>query len=127
MSKTENEASGQKPCILHVSTTEVLRRARDQILRNAGYAVLSADAYSASIDVARTNPIELVLIDVQHEWQVREAEDLCTKLKSHNPAQRVAFVCNGLVAQMTSCPDEVVRSEFDPEAFLRGVADALRN
>lgn len=58
--------------------------------------------------------------------QVCEAERLCSALKSDDPAQRLAFVCNWRVAVLNEWPDDVVRSEFDPIAFVNGVGEALQ-
>ena len=41
------------------------------------------------------------------------------------PGQLVAFVCNWRVAIMTDCPDEILRTEFDPAAFAQGVRDIV--
>jgi hypothetical protein len=37
----------------------------------------------------------------------------------------VAFVCNWRVAIETDCPDEIVRTEFDPDAFVGGVREII--
>jgi len=37
----------------------------------------------------------------------------------------VAFVCNWRVAILTDCPDEIVRTEFNPDAFVRGVRETV--
>jgi response regulator RpfG family c-di-GMP phosphodiesterase len=115
----------QKPTILHISTREVLRPIRDQMLRLAGYEVISCDGYDQALNVARKNTVELILIDIESERQVKEAEHLCSALKSHDLAQRVAFVCNWRIAVIVECPDHVVRSEFDPVGFLSGVGNLL--
>ena len=51
---------------------------------------------------------------------VKEAEKLCSEIKTAQPEQLVAFVCNWRVANLTDCPDEIVRTEFDPAAFADG-------
>jgi response regulator RpfG family c-di-GMP phosphodiesterase len=127
MPRAEETDVIRKPTILHVSTRDVLRPVRDQILRVNGYEVISCDTYDDALTLARINPVDLILIDVESEWQVREAERLCSALKSDDPAQRVAFVCNWRVAILNECPDDVVRSEFDPIAFVNGVGEALRS
>jgi DNA-binding NtrC family response regulator len=114
-----------KPSILHISTREVLRPIRDHMLRLAGYDVISCDGYDEGLTVLRKNVVELVLIDIESQGQVPEAEHLCSALKSHDIAQRVAFVCNWRIATVVECPDHVVRSEFDPVGFLSGVSSLL--
>ena len=42
------------------------------------------------------------------------------------PGQLVAFVCNWRVAILTDCPDEIVRTEFDPAAFVNGVHEIVK-
>ena len=67
----------------------------------------------------------LVLIDVEGEHGIAEAEKLCGDIKTAKHEQLVAFVCNWRVAILTDCPDEIVRTEFDPAAFAAGVEDIL--
>jgi hypothetical protein len=52
---------------------------------------------------------------------VRDAERLCSEIKTIHHGQLVAFVCNWRVALLTDCPDEILRTEFDPAAFVEGV------
>ena len=66
---------------------------------------------------------DLVLIDVEGESGIKYAEHLCSEIKTEQPGQKVAFVCNWRVAILTDCPDEIVRTEFDPAAFVAGVRD----
>jgi len=66
-----------------------------------------------------------VLIDVEGEEGIPEAERLCSEIKTAQHAQMIAFVCNWRVAIMTDCPDEIVRTEFNPAAFLEGVRDIV--
>ena len=47
------------------------------------------------------------------------------RIKKVHPEQHVAFVCNYRVAIESDCPDEIIRSEFNPEAMVRGVKEAL--
>jgi hypothetical protein len=68
---------------------------------------------------------DLVLIDVEGETGIRDAEHLCSAIKSAQPEQLVAFVCNWRVAILTDCPDEILRTEFDPAAFAQGVRDIV--
>jgi len=35
-------------------------------------------------------------------------------------------VCNWRVALMTDCPDEILRTEFDPESFVEGVKEIIK-
>jgi hypothetical protein len=68
---------------------------------------------------------DLVLIDVEGDDAVHEAETMCSEIKNAQPEQIVAFVCNWRVAMMTDCPDEILRTEFDPAAFANGVREIV--
>jgi hypothetical protein len=68
---------------------------------------------------------DLVLIDVEGEDGIPAAEHTCSEIKKSRPDQIVAFVCNWRVAIMTDCPDEIVRTEFNPAAFVQGVRDIV--
>ncbi len=71
-------------------------------------------------------PFDLVLIDVEGEEGIHAAERLCSEIKTIHHGQRVAFVCNWRVAVLTDCPDKIVRTEFDPAAFVKGVGEAFQ-
>ena len=121
------DSPSSKFSILHVSSREVLRVVRDQILRVSGYDVTSCETHEEAREKAKETRFDLVLIDVDGEYQVKAAGELCTALKQTDTNQRVAFVCNWRVAILNECPDEIVRSEFDPLSFVNGVAEVLKN
>ena len=104
----------------------MLRPLRDQILRLSGYevdSVMSADEGRSSF---WQKLYDLVLIDVEGESAIAEAEALCSELRAAQPEQLIAFVCNWRVALMTDCPDEILRTEFDPESFVEGVKEIIK-
>ncbi len=68
---------------------------------------------------------DLVLIDVEGETGIPARRALCSEIKTAQPEQLVAFVCNWRVAIMTDCPDEILRTEFDPAAFAQGVREIV--
>lgn len=72
-------------------------------------------------------PYDLVLIDVEGEHSVPDAEKMCSEVRSTHRDQLVAFVCNWRVAIMTDCPDEILRTEFDPHRFVTGVQGMFRS
>lgn len=117
--------TGIKQSILHVCRRDMLRPLRDQILRISGFDVDSTLSHSEGLSMFRARPYDLVLIDVEGESGISEAEHLCSAIKTTHPGQLVAFVCNWRVAILTDCPDEVVRTEFDPAAFVEGVRDIV--
>jgi hypothetical protein len=49
-----------------------------------------------------------------------------SKIKTAQSGQRVVFVCNWCVAVLTDCPDDILRTEFSPAAFVSGVRDILK-
>jgi DNA-binding NtrC family response regulator len=122
MRATENY--GQKR-IYHVSSRENIMSLRDEILRLHGFEVQSS-VYSGQAlrEVARKD-YDLVLIDVEADVRVQSAQELCEEIKKVQPQQHVAFVCNYRVAIESDCPDEIIRAEFNPEALVRGVKQAL--
>jgi DNA-binding response OmpR family regulator len=119
------ESSANKRTILHVCRREVLRPLRDQILRISGFDVDSTLSYVEGLSMFWAKPYDLVLIDVEGESGISDAEHLCSEIRTAQPGQRVAFVCNWRVAILTDCPDEIVRTEFDPAAFAEGVRDIV--
>jgi DNA-binding response OmpR family regulator len=114
------EVTPQKT-ILHICKREILRPIRDQILRLSGFAVESTCDVDDALALFRKNSPDLVLIDVEGEEAIPHAERLCAEIKTIHHGQLVAFVCNWRVAFLTDCPDEILRTEFDPAAFVAGV------
>jgi DNA-binding NtrC family response regulator len=111
--------------IYHVSSRENIMSLRDEVLRLHGFEVQSS-VYSGQAlrEVARRD-YDLVLIDVEADVRVQSAQELCEEIKKVQPRQHVAFVCNYRVTIESDCPDEIIRSEFNPEALVRGVKQAL--
>lgn len=118
--------SPHRKAVLHICKRDMLRPLRDQILRLSGYEVDSV----MSVDEGRSSfwrkHYDLVLIDVEGERGIPEAESLCSEIKTAQPDQLVAFVCNWRVAMMTDCPDEILRTEFDPASFVEGVKEIVK-
>jgi DNA-binding response OmpR family regulator len=103
----------------------MLRPLRDQILRLSGFAVESTLSHEEGFILFKSKPYDLVLIDVEGETGIHAAESLCSEIRTASRGQLVAFVCNWRVAVLTDCPDEILRTEFDPAAFLQGVREML--
>jgi hypothetical protein len=116
----------EKPVILHVCSREMLLPLRDQILRLAGFNIDSSLSFKEGLLMFWGRPYDLVLIDVEGETAISQAEHLCSEIKTSQPEQMVAFVCNWRVAIQTDCPDEILRTEFNPQAFADGVRDMIR-
>jgi DNA-binding response OmpR family regulator len=98
---------------------------RDEILRMHGFEVESTIYSREAADVVAGKDYDLVLIDVEADVKVQSAQELCDEIKKAHPGQHVAFVCNYRVAVESDCPDDIIRSEFNPEALVRGVKEAL--
>ena len=111
----------KSPTILHVCNREMLRPLRDEVLRVNGFHVESTLESKAARSKLQQKTYDLVMIDLENEHRIPEAEEFCAEVKTANPKQLVAFVCNYRVALQTDCPDEIIRSEFNPEAFVKGV------
>src|ERR1700722_18575085 len=114
-----------RPRIFHVSSRENVMQLRDEILRMHGFAVQSTVYSVKAVDEVVQSDYDLVLIDVEADVRVKSAQELCDEIKKVVPGQHVAFVCNYRVAIQSDCPDEIIRSEFNPEALVRGVQQAL--
>lgn len=117
--------SEPKKTILHLCQREMLRPLRDQILRVSGYDVDSTCDSGQVLARFRAKAPDLVLIDVENANAVHDAERLCSEIKTLHHDQLVAFACNWRVAFLTDCPDEIVRAEFNPAAFVAGVRKTL--
>jgi DNA-binding response OmpR family regulator len=113
----------QANSILHICRREMLRPLRDQILRLSGFDVDSTLTIEDGLAQFWKKHYDLVLIDIEGESGIADAEHLCGEIKTAQPEQKVAFVCNWRVALLTDCPDEILRTEFNPEAFVQGVRD----
>jgi len=111
--------------IFHVSSRENIKGLRDEILRMHGFEVQSMLYSSLALDEVAQKDYDLVLIDVESDVRVQSAQELCDEIKKVVPQQHVAFVCNYRVAIESDCPDEIIRAEFNPEALVRGVRQAL--
>lgn len=115
-----------EPAILHICRREMLRPLRDQILRISGFHVDSTLDSAGALSLYSTRPYDLVLVDVEGETGIEEAEYICSAVKTVQQTQKVAFVCNWRVATLTDCPDEILRTEFNPGAFVKGVRGIVK-
>jgi CheY-like chemotaxis protein len=111
--------------ILHVSSRELIQKLRDDILRIHGFEVDSTLTFSEALNMVQTAQYSLVLIDVEGENRVAEAELLCDSIKKVIPDQQVAYVCNHLVSFKSECPDEIIRMEFNPALLVSSIREIL--
>lgn len=103
----------------------MLRPLRDQILRISGFEVDSTISHVEGLSMFWGRHYDLVLVDVEGDAGIKDAEHLCSEIRTSQPGQVVAFVCNWRVAIQTDCPNEILRTEFDPAAFVDGVRDIV--
>ena len=111
--------------IFHISGRESIKLLRDEVLRLHGFEVKSALFSKQVLGELQNNDFDLVLVDVESDGRVDSAQELCDEIKKIVPEQHVAFVCNYRIAIESDCPDEIIRSEFNPEALVSGVKRAL--
>jgi len=112
--------------IFHVSRGETLLKLRDDILRLHGFDVVSTLSFETALEEVPKGNYDLVLIDIEGENGVAEAEQLCLDITESKAGQRVAYVCNYRVAIESDCPVSIIREEFNPEGLVRSVRDVLR-
>jgi DNA-binding response OmpR family regulator len=117
--------SSNPPSILHICSREIILGLRDQIFRMHGYDVDSTVSLDEGLNLAKARKYSLVIIDVEGDGRIPAAEKLCSEIKKHRPDQEVAFICNYRVSVLTDCPDEIIRSEFNPQAMIDGVKAIL--
>lgn len=119
------DMNSPSPTILHFCAREVIRELRDSILRLHGYDVVSTLSLADAEDLFTKSKFDLVLVDVEGDGRIPIAEKLCEDIKKKDPEQKVAFVCNYQVSKESNCPDEIIRSDFNPEAMVKGVRETL--
>ncbi|MFY9938045.1 MAG: hypothetical protein WAK33_14295 [Silvibacterium sp.] len=119
--------STSPPRILHVCTRDIILGLRDQIFRLHGLEVDSTLSLDEGLKLAQARKYSLVIIDVEGDGRIPAAEKLCSEIKKHRPDQEVAFICNYRVSVLTDCPDEIIRSEFNPQAMIDGVQAILES
>ena len=116
----------QRPKILHVCGREILLELRTRILTSHGYDVVPTKYEREAHEIFQREPFSLLLIDVEGDGQIPIAQELCETVKETNPDQKVAFVCNYRVSLESDCPDEIIRSDFNPAALVAGVVQMMK-
>jgi len=103
----------------------MLLKLRDDILQLHGFEVVSTSSFETALQQIPHGNFDLVLIDIEGEKGVAEAEHLCSEITHLKPGQHVAYVCNYRVAIDSDCPVSVIRAEFDPEGLVRSIREVL--
>jgi DNA-binding response OmpR family regulator len=114
------------PSILHVCSRETILDLRDQILKLHGYKVDSTLLLEQALQYATAREYDLVVIDVEGDGRIPTAERLCHDIKAIRPGQEIVFICNYRVSIESDCPDEIIRSEFNPKAMIDGIQAILK-
>ena len=109
--------------VLLIDRDARLGHVRCLVLQSQGYEATCVTDASTVLNSWISKTYDLVLVDVEGVSGIADAEHLCSEIKTAQPGQRVAFVCNWRVAIATDCPDDILRTEFDPTAFVEGVKD----
>ena len=112
--------------IFHISDREQIKELRNQILRLHGFEVESMVYSTEAVEEVAERGYDLVLIDVETNARMQNAQELCDSMKRIVPELRVAFVCNQVVSIQSGCPDGIIHATFDPQALVRGVTEALK-
>jgi DNA-binding response OmpR family regulator len=113
--------------ILHVCSRETILELRDQILKLHGYHVDSTLSLDQALQMAIAREYDLVVIDVEGDGRIPAAEKLCHDIKATRPGQEIVFICNYRVSVESDCPDEIIRSEFNPKAMIEGIQNTLKD
>jgi DNA-binding response OmpR family regulator len=113
------------PTLLHFCGREMILGLRDQIFRLHGYEVDSTLSADEALSLAAASEYSLVLIDVEGDGRIPVAEKLCSDIKTMRHGQNIAFICNYRISVLTDCPDEIIRSEFNPQAMVDGIKAIL--
>jgi len=112
--------------IFHISDREQIKELRNQILRLHGFEVESMVYSTEAVEQVAEKGYDLVLIDVETNARMQNAQELCDSMKRIVPELRVAFLCNEVVSIRGGCPHGVIHATFDPQALVCGVTEALR-
>jgi DNA-binding NtrC family response regulator len=115
----------EKKHILHVGSREIVIQLRNRILSLHGFEVRSTLSVEEAQTLFQQHRFELVLVDVEGQGRVPQAEELCAEIREMQPKQKVAFVCNYQVSIDSDCPDDIIEAEFNLEAFVAGVKRVL--
>ena len=119
------EIPTSKSAILHICSREMLRPLRDQILRNSGFEVDSCLSFTGRPFAVLGSPVRPRPDRRRGRNAIHDAEHPAPRSRPLNPSRLIAFVCNWRVALQTDCPDEILRTEFNPQAFVDGVKDMI--
>jgi CheY-like chemotaxis protein len=109
-----------KPAILMITPHANLLH--DQILSADGYKVTTVTSYLAAMQVWQPKLFPLVLILADRN--AKDSLEFCNAVKKLDPEQKVIFLAPRFVHVDSSCPNEVIRLDQNPEHFLSDVGEA---
>jgi|SRR3954452_8637401 hypothetical protein len=109
-----------KPAILMITPHPDLLH--DRILTADGYEVTTVTSYSAAKRVWQPKLFPLVLVFADRDS--KDALEFCEGVKKVDPEQKVVFLAPRFVPVDSTCPNEVIRLDHNPEHFLTDVGEA---
>jgi hypothetical protein len=109
-----------KPAVLMITPHPDLLH--DRILTADGYKVTTVTSYLAAMRVWQPKLFPLVLIFADRDS--KGALEFCEGVKKLDPEQKVVFLAPRFVPVDSSCPNEVIRLDQNPEHFLTDVGEA---
>jgi len=108
--------------VLLLGRDDTLRMTRAQVLRAAGYEVMTADTQEQAAISYSAQVVDAVLICAENEQQALEH---CERIRAVNPEQLVIVIAEpNCYIPPESCPDRVV--DGDPHEMLTGIDSALK-
>jgi CheY-like chemotaxis protein len=109
-----------KPAVLLITPHPDLLH--DRILSADGYNVTTVTSYLAAMRVWQPKLFPLVLILADRNS--KDALEFCEGVKKIDPEQKVVFLAPRFVPIDSSCPNDVIRLDQNPEHFLTAVSEA---
>jgi DNA-binding response OmpR family regulator len=109
-----------KPAILMITPHPNLLH--DRILTADGYKVTTVTSYLAAMRVWQPKLFPLVLILADRDS--KDALEFCEEVKTLDSEQKVVFLAPRFVPVDSTCPNEVIRLDQNPEHFLTDVSEA---
>ena len=110
--------------ILLVDGEGGLQRLRAMLLSGRGFDAELAKSLEDGFQKIRQRQYQLVVVDVKHYAQA--ALDFCEEVKRECPDLKVALMADHTIYfPANTCPDEIIRKQDGPEAFLNQVEGML--
>lgn len=109
-----------RPVVLAVGRDPLLLETRSQVLRNAGYIVVSVQSVKDAFDQFRAGDFDLVVLC--HSVSPEDRERLTYLIRAHSPATPVVLI-SAVSFSKDSSADATISN--DPHALLAGLKEVL--